>query len=89
VYRKDNDTPDFNTTLKFTINYNQTVIIPFYEMQRNLRGLGSNGEVVVDDDYKELQIDGSPAAGDAAVLGKVFLSQVIHLQKLSGCLSHV
>jgi len=78
VYRKD-PTP-FNTTLKFTINYNQTVIVPFFEMERSLRGLDPDGEVIVDEDYNELQIFGSPAQGDAAVLGKVFLSQVQHIR---------
>ncbi|KAK4446256.1 hypothetical protein QBC34DRAFT_150854 [Podospora aff. communis PSN243] len=74
VYRKD--TADFNATLRFTINYNQTVEVPFYEVQRSLRGLDANGAVVVDPDYNELQIYGTPADGDAAVLGKAFLSQL-------------
>jgi hypothetical protein len=74
VYRKDE--ADFNATLRFTINYNQTVEVPFYEVQRSLRGLDPNGAVVVDPDYNELQIFGTPADGDAVVLGKAFLSQV-------------
>jgi hypothetical protein len=74
VYRKD--TTDFNATLRFTINYNQTIEVPFYEVQRSLRGLDANGVVVVDPDYNELQIYGTPADGDAAVLGKAFLSQL-------------
>ncbi|KAK0649778.1 hypothetical protein B0T16DRAFT_324696 [Cercophora newfieldiana] len=74
VYRKD--AADFNATLRFTINYNQTVEVPFHEVQRSLRGLDKNGAVIVDPDYNELQIYGTPAEGDAAVLGKAFLSQV-------------
>lgn len=75
VYRKDSGA-DLNATLRFTINYNQTVEIPFYEVQRSLVGLDTNGSVVVDADYNQLQIFPLPAPGDAAVLGKVFLSQL-------------
>ncbi|KAK1753202.1 hypothetical protein QBC47DRAFT_53940 [Echria macrotheca] len=74
VYPKD--AGDLNATMRFTINYNQTVEIPFYELQRPLRGLDVNGSVITDQDYNELQIYDSPAEGDAPVLGKVFLSQL-------------
>ncbi|KAK3352748.1 hypothetical protein B0T25DRAFT_580621 [Lasiosphaeria hispida] len=66
----------FNATLRFTLNYNLTVDIPFYELQRPLRGLGKDGKVVVDSNYTELQIFRTPAEGDAPVLGKAFLSQL-------------
>jgi len=75
VYRKDSGA-DLNATMRFTINYNQTVEIPFYEVQRSLVGLDTNGSVLVDPDYNQLQIFPLPAPGDAAVLGKVFLSQL-------------
>jgi len=70
------DTADLNATLRFTINYTQTVEVPFYEVQRPLRGLDPNGVPVVNSEYNELQIYGTPAEGDAPVLGKAFLSQV-------------
>ncbi|KAK3349008.1 hypothetical protein B0T25DRAFT_546981 [Lasiosphaeria hispida] len=70
------DAGDFNATLRFTINYNQTVDIPFYELLRPLRGLDQKGKVVVEEKYNEVQIYASPAPGDAPVLGKAFLSQV-------------
>ncbi|KAK0715456.1 hypothetical protein B0H67DRAFT_645203 [Lasiosphaeris hirsuta] len=66
----------FNATLRFTLNYNLTVEIPFYELQRPLRGLDKEGKVVVDSNYTELQIFRTPAEGDAPVLGKAFLSQL-------------
>ncbi|KAK0624929.1 hypothetical protein B0T17DRAFT_462990, partial [Bombardia bombarda] len=66
----------FNATLRFTINNGLTVDIPSYEFQRPLRGLDANGSVVLDPDYNELQIYGSPAPEDGPVVGKAFLSQL-------------
>ncbi|KAK0729628.1 hypothetical protein B0H67DRAFT_3482 [Lasiosphaeris hirsuta] len=70
------DAGDFNATLRFTINYNQTVDIPVFELIRPLRGLDSKGKVVVNEKYNEIQIYASPAPEDAPVLGKAFLSQI-------------
>jgi len=75
------DAGQFNTTLRFTLKPkgskdSLTIEIPQYEFQRPLKGLDQDGAVKVDTNYTELQIYGEPAAGDAAVLGKVFLSQV-------------
>lgn len=75
------DAGQFNTALRFTLKPegskdSLTVEIPQYEFQRPLRGLDKAGAVKVDTNYTELQIFGDPATGDAAVLGKVFLSQV-------------
>ncbi len=70
---------NLNATFRFTISGldgDQTVIVPFHELQRPLRGLNLEGKVVADNRYTELQIYSEPAENDAAVLGKAFLSQV-------------
>jgi hypothetical protein len=66
----------FNGSMRITIGDDLTVEIPFYELWRPLRGLDKTGDVVLDNDFNELQVYGSAAAGDAGVLGKAFLSQV-------------
>ncbi|GAB1314687.1 hypothetical protein MFIFM68171_04897 [Madurella fahalii] len=66
----------FNGTLRLTIEDKLTVDIPLYELQRPLRGLDSNGRVVLEPEYNELQIYRQEAPNDAPVLGKAFLSQV-------------
>lgn len=66
----------FNASLRITINYNQTVEIPWYEFQRPLQGLNEAGDVAVDTNFTEYTIFEVPAEGDAPVLGKAFLSQV-------------
>ncbi|KAL2136888.1 hypothetical protein VTI74DRAFT_614 [Chaetomium olivicolor] len=66
----------FNGSMRLTLKDGFTVDIPVHEMQRPLRGLDSNGQVVVDNDYTEIQIYGKEAPGLAPVLGKTFLSQV-------------
>lgn len=69
----------FNGTMRLTIENDLTVDIPFYELDMPLRGLDGQGNPVLDPDYRELQIYGSAASGDAPVLGKAFLSQVSSL----------
>ncbi|KAK5658303.1 hypothetical protein OQA88_2278 [Cercophora sp. LCS_1] len=66
----------FNATLRFTLNSQLMVDVPFYEIQRPLRGLDAKGRLVRDANYTELQIYGMPAEADAPVLGKTFLSQL-------------
>lgn len=66
----------FNGSMRITINNEMTVDIPIHELWRPLRGLDSGGNLVLDGRFNELQIFGSEAAGNAAVLGKAFLSQV-------------
>jgi hypothetical protein len=66
----------FNGSMRITINNEMTVDIPTHELWRPLRGLDGKGNLVSDSRFNELQIFGSEAAGNAAVLGKAFLSQV-------------
>lgn len=69
----------FNATMRLTIEDKLTVEIPFHELQRPLRGLDRNGSVITAPEYNELQVYREKAPGDAPVLGKAFLSQVLEL----------
>lgn len=70
-----NDSSSFNGSLVFTLDQNFTVEIPSHEIVRPLRGLAPNGSNVINDQFTELQVYPVEPL-DAAVLGKIFLSQV-------------
>jgi hypothetical protein len=74
VYPSSNG--DFNASLRFTINNQLTVDIPYYELARPLRVLDTDGKPVLDTVYNELQIYATPAPEDGPLVGKAFLSQV-------------
>jgi hypothetical protein len=67
----------FEGTMRLTLEDKLTVDIPFYELLRPLRGLDENGSLVLHPEYNELQVFREEAPGDAPVLGKAFLSQVL------------
>jgi hypothetical protein len=68
--------PSFDGSMTLLINGSMIVDIPLYELWRPLRGLGTDGEYELDTNYTELQIYATEGDGNAAVLGKAFLSQV-------------
>ncbi|TPX15876.1 uncharacterized protein E0L32_000210 [Thyridium curvatum] len=66
-----------DASLVVTLDKNFTVEIPAYEFVRPLKGLAANGTSVVDNSFSEVQVYyDSNEPLNAAVLGKVFLSQV-------------
>lgn len=67
---------NFNATLRFVIDNGLTVDIPYYELERPLRVLDTDGTPSLDTNYHELQIFSSAAPEAGPVLGKAFLSQV-------------
>ncbi|KFX96148.1 hypothetical protein O988_05436 [Pseudogymnoascus sp. VKM F-3808] len=67
---------NFNATLRFTIDNGLTVDIPYYELERPLRVLDTDGRPSLNTSYQELQIFNTAAPEDAPVLGKAFLSQL-------------
>ncbi len=66
----------FNGTMTVILEDGMKVEIPNYELWRPLRGLDSDGNIILHSHYNELQVYGNPSLLDAPVLGKAFLSQV-------------
>ncbi|KAK3900292.1 hypothetical protein C8A05DRAFT_36076 [Staphylotrichum tortipilum] len=68
--------PSFDGSMTIEVSGDMVVEIPLYELWRPLRGLDAHGTYQLNNNYTELQIYAAEGEGDAAVLGKAFLSQV-------------
>ena len=66
----------FDGSLIISLNNGFEVEIPNEELQHPVRGLDRNGTRILQNNVTEVNIYSKPAPLDAAVLGKVFLSQV-------------
>jgi hypothetical protein len=64
-----------SASLQITLDNGLSVDIPPYELVRPLRGLDTNGALIVDTNFNEVQIYGQAAPEYGPVLGKVFLSK--------------
>lgn len=62
--------------LDINIQGGLSVSLPSYELIRPLRGLASNGSIVTNSSFVEIQVFENTSPADALVFGKVFLSQV-------------
>ena len=86
------DTKDTEWNLLFTLNQNFSVSVPSYEVFRPLQGLARDGNPVVRNDLRELQMFHDNAALNAVVLGRILMSQMyvfVNFDKGTISLGHV